>query len=81
MVSAPSVSDLERNLSLSAGMKWTDLRRRTLEEERWRQERCGGCSKRFVACFKNSVVDMVVCSDQVATIMVVSILIVFSRTN
>jgi len=58
MVSAPSVSDLERNLSLSAGMKWTDLRRRTLEEEeRWRQE-SGGCSKRFVACFKNSVVDI-----------------------
>jgi len=56
MVSAPSVSDLERNLSLSAGMKWTDRRRR-LVEERWRQE-SGGCSKRFVACFKNSVVDI-----------------------
>ena len=28
MVSAPSDSDLDRNFSLSAGMKWTDRRRR-----------------------------------------------------
>mmetsp|Transcript_27544 Transcript_27544/g.44802 ORF Transcript_27544/g.44802 Transcript_27544/m.44802 type:complete len:201 (-) Transcript_27544:88-690(-) len=58
MVSAPSVSALERNLSLSAGTKWTDRRRRSDIEDRCRWS---GGRKRFVVacCFKRSVVSIV----------------------
>ena len=67
MVSAPSVRALERNLSLSAGTKWTDRRRR-LDIEDWCRLSSVGkrCRKRFVAAgFKKRRAVDIFCSSSV----------------